>query len=97
MWTGSPSSSLAPFVPVIEHLQEAACLESADGGIAVVNAAWLALFDAGRRLTPLQEGPGAAAWGPALAAFEDADGLSARIAERRATKVAASARAAARR
>jgi two-component system cell cycle sensor histidine kinase/response regulator CckA len=90
MWTGSPSSSLAPFVPVIEHLQEAACLESADGGIAVVNAAWLALFDAGRRLMPLQEGPGASAWGPALAAFEDADGLSARIAERRTTKVASS-------
>ncbi len=88
MWTGLPSSSLAPFVPVIEHLQEAACLESADGAIAVVNAAWLTLFDAGRRLSPLQERPGAAAWAPALAAFEAAAGLPARIAERRTAKVA---------
>ncbi len=90
MWTGSPSSSLAPFVPVIEHLQEAACLESADGGVAVVNAAWLALFDATRLLRPLQEGPGASAWSPALAAFEDAVGLSARVAARRTSLVASS-------
>ncbi len=66
MWIGSPSSSLTPFIPVIEHLQEAACLESADGATAVVNEAWLALFGAAGRLSPLQEGPGAAAWAPAL-------------------------------
>jgi len=90
MWIGSPSSSLVPFIPVIEHLQEAACLESADGTRAVVNAAWLALFGAAGRLAPLQEGPGAGAWAPALAAFEDPDALSARVTARRTTRVASS-------
>ena len=71
MWTGSPSSSLTPFIPVIEHLQEAACLESADGNLAVINEAWLALFDATGRLAALKEGPGTAAWAPVLSAFED--------------------------
>jgi two-component system, cell cycle sensor histidine kinase and response regulator CckA len=88
MWTGSPSSSLAPFVPVIEHLQEAACLELADGSIAVVNAAWLELFDAARPLKPLQEGPAAHAWRPVLAAFEEATSLAGRIATRRTARVA---------
>ena len=74
MWIGSPSSSLAPFIPVIEHLQEAACLESADGTLAVVNEAWLALFGAAGRLSPLQEGPGAAAWAPALVGIRGSRG-----------------------
>src|SRR6188472_3166129 len=90
MWTGSSSSSLTPYVPVIEHLQEAACLESADGSLAVVNAAWLELFGAARRVSALKEGPGAAAWAPALAAFEDPEALSARVKERRTTRVASS-------
>src|SRR5918993_327729 len=90
MWTGSPSSSLAPFIPVIEHLQEAACLESADGKLAVVNAAWLELFDAAKRVSALKEGAAAAAWAPALAAFEDPAALSARVTERRKTSVASS-------
>ena len=90
MRTGSSSSSLSPFVPVIEHLQEAACLESADGTVAVVNAAWLALFEADRRLRPLKEGPAGTAWAPALSAFENGDALSARVTERRTTRVASS-------
>ena len=90
MWTGTASSSLTPFIPVIEHLQEAACLESADGNQAVVNAAWLALFGAAGRLSPLQEGPGAVAWAPVLSAFEEPDALSARVASRRTTRVASS-------
>ena len=90
MWTGSSSSSLSSFVPVIEHLQEAACLEAATGGTAVVNASWLALFGITSGVAPLKEGPGAAAWAPVLAAFDDTVGLAARVAARRASRVASS-------
>ncbi len=90
MWTGSPSSPLSSFVPVIEHLQEAACLESADGATAVVNGAWLALFGTPRGLAALKEGPGATAWAPALAAFDGAVGLAGRVGARRTTRVASS-------
>lgn len=90
MWTGSHSSSLSPFVPVIEHLQDAACLESADGATAVVNAAWLALFGAPGGVTPLREGSGAAAWAPALSAFDQTVGLAARVAARRGNRVTSS-------
>jgi two-component system cell cycle sensor histidine kinase/response regulator CckA len=90
MWTGSHSSSLSPFVPVIEHLQEAACLEAADGSTAVVNAAWLELFGVTGGLAALKEGPGAAAWAPALAAFDDTAGLATRVQARRGTRVASS-------
>ena len=85
MWTGSPSSPLSSFVPVIEHLQEAACLESADGATAVVNGAWVALFGAPRGLAALKEGPGATAWAPALAAFDGTVGLAGRVVARRST------------
>jgi signal transduction histidine kinase len=90
MWTGSPSFPLSSFVPVIEHLQEAACLETADGASAVVNGAWLALFGAPRGLAALKEGPGGTAWAPALAAFDGAVGLAGRVAARRTTRVASS-------
>ena len=91
MWTGP--SALAPFIPVIEHLPEAACLESAEPGppgggnraVAVVNAAWVSLFGGGT-LTPLKEVPASAAWVPALAAFDEAVGLPGRIAARRAAR-----------
>ncbi len=86
MWTGSSSSPLAPFVPVIEHLQEAACLESADGTTAVVNAAWVALFGGRGGLAPLREGPAASAWSPALAAFDESVGLASRASARRASR-----------
>jgi signal transduction histidine kinase/CheY-like chemotaxis protein len=90
MWTGTPPSPLSPFVPVIEHLQEAACLESADGATAVVNGAWLALFGAPRELAALKEGPGASAWASALAAFDASVGLAPRLVGRRSTRVASS-------
>ena len=93
MWTGP--SALAPFVPVIEHLQEAACLEQADasftgrqGNAAVFNAAWVALF--GGRGTPLREVPAEAAWAPVLAAFDEAAGVPTRIAGRRSAQTASS-------
>ena len=93
MWTGP--SALAPFIPVIEHLQEAACLESSEpaspgganaGGAAVVNAAWVALFGAAG-LAPLREVTGAAVWAPAIAAFDETVGLPERIAARRSSHV----------
>ena len=86
MWTGP--SALAPFVPVIEHLQEAACLEQADasftgrqGNAAVFNAAWVALF--GGRGTPLREVPDEAAWATLLAAFDAAACVHSRSERRR--------------
>ena len=94
MWTAP--SQLAPFVPLIEHLHEAACLESVPGGAAsaaaqaagtaVVNEAWLSLFDA--RGVPLTEGSNQVAWAPVLAAFDQTVGLAQRIAARRAGQVA---------
>ncbi len=84
MWTGP--SALSPFVPVIAHLQEAACLESADASAsAVVNPAWVALF--GGDLTPLREGPAAGAWAPVLAAFDETVGLPERVKARRSSHV----------
>ncbi len=96
MWTGS--SALAPFIPVIEHLPEAACLESAgpshpaDGparGLAVVNAAWVSLFG-GRGIAPLRELADTAAWAPVLAAFDETVGLPERLAARRLAQGAGS-------
>jgi signal transduction histidine kinase/CheY-like chemotaxis protein len=93
MWTGP--SALAPFIPVIEHLQEAACLESNEPlpsgagnvrGIAVVNAAWVGLFGS-NELVPLREVTGIAAWAPAITAFDETVGLPERIAARRSSHV----------
>ncbi len=93
MWTGP--SALAPFIPVIEHLHEAACLESAEPstpgrgsarGSAVVNAAWGALFGSDA-LVPLREGNSGDAWASVLAAFDDTVGLQERIAARRSSHV----------
>ncbi|BCS35342.1 hypothetical protein TBR22_A45690 [Luteitalea sp. TBR-22] len=86
MWTGPPT--LSPFVPVIEHLQEAACLETADGDVAVVNAAWLALFSS--KGPALRERPAVDVWAPALAAFDEAAGLRDRLGTRRTARVASS-------
>ena len=93
MWTGP--SALAPFIPVIEHLHEAACLESTDPsasgsastrGTAVVNAAWVALFGS-NDIVPLREVSAGGAWAPVLAAFDETVGLQERIAARRASHV----------
>ncbi len=78
MWTGSHASSLTPFIPLIQHLPEAACLEAAEGGACVVNAAWVALFgDTGT--VPLKEGPQQSVWAAASAAFDESAGLDARL------------------
>jgi signal transduction histidine kinase/CheY-like chemotaxis protein len=93
MWTGP--SALAPFIPVIEHLQEAACLESNEPpssgagtvrGVAVVNAAWVGLFGS-NGLVPLREVTASAAWAPAVTAFDETVGLLERIAARRSSHV----------
>jgi two-component system, cell cycle sensor histidine kinase and response regulator CckA len=78
-------SRLVSFVPVIEHLPEAACLEShaaegpgADPPRAVVNAAWVSLFGGGA-VTPLVESTAADAWAPALGVLDGAGAAAGRL------------------
>jgi len=89
MWTGP--SRLTPFIPLVEHLHEAVCLETTDGGEAVVNAAWIALFGGALGLEPLQQVVSPLAWGTAFAAFEDTVSVQARVAARRDAAVVSAA------
>lgn len=83
---------LTPFIPIVEHLQDAVCLENAGADALVVNAAGVALFGAAVSAAPMEEVPAGPAWRAAASIFQDPEDFLAHVAGTRAAASASSAR-----